>query len=61
MNSNIDEGLEVEGGDNENNAIVYPSPHQKKLGSMVVGDGGFESMMKERSRVSYIVHMRYHI
>jgi len=59
MNSNIDEGPEVEGG-NESNAIVYPSPHQKKLGSMVVGDGGFESMMKERSRVSYIVH-RYHI
>ena len=28
------------------------SPHQEKLNSMVLGDGGFEAMMKERSKVS---------
>mmetsp|Transcript_28772 Transcript_28772/g.61356 ORF Transcript_28772/g.61356 Transcript_28772/m.61356 type:complete len:274 (+) Transcript_28772:106-927(+) len=44
-----------EGG---NNAIVvgepdqlFSSPEQKKLSSMVLGDGSFEDMMKERSRM----------
>lgn len=45
--------------DNEgnSNAIVVdeqqlmPSADQKKLSSMVLGDGGFEEMMKERSRL----------
>ena len=33
------------------------SPHQEKLNSMVLGDGGFEAMMKERSKVSSIIIM----
>lgn len=28
-----------------------PSPEQKKLSSMVIGDGSFEAMMKDRSRM----------
>ena len=43
-----------EGGNS--NAIIpspgQPSPGQKLLSSMVLGDGSFEASMKERSRVS---------
>ena len=40
------------------NVLVMPSPGQKKLSSMVLGDGNFEEMMKERSRVSFDVLQR---
>lgn len=36
--------------DGSSNAIVS-TPDQNKLSSIFLGDGGFESMMKERSRV----------
>jgi hypothetical protein len=43
--------------DGNRNAILsspaQPSPHQKLLSSMVLGDGSFEASMKERSRVSF--------
>jgi len=50
---------EPQGFDDEvsgNATLVEPqqllaSPDQKKLSSMVIGDGGFEAMMKERSRI----------
>jgi hypothetical protein len=41
----------------ENNAgdiITSPSPARKKLDSMVLGDGSFEALMKERSKVRYV-------
>ena len=49
------------GGGGTSNAIVpspvgHPSPGQKLLSSMVLGDGSFEASMKERSRVSF-AHM----
>jgi hypothetical protein len=51
------------GGGTTNNAIIpspagHPSPGQKLLSSMVLGDGSFEASMKERSRVSVCFHMR---
>jgi hypothetical protein len=53
-----------EGGNS--NAIIpspgQPSPGQKLLSSMVLGDGSFEASMKERSRVSSsISHIAYSI
>jgi hypothetical protein len=46
------------GGGTTSNAIIpspvgQPSPGQKLLSSMVLGDGSFEASMKERSRVSF--------
>ena len=34
------------------NSEIMASPNKQKLNSMVLGDGSFESMMKERSKVS---------
>jgi len=39
-------------GDGNNNSDIMASPNKQKLNSMVLGDGSFESMMKERSKVS---------
>ena len=35
-----------------NSEIIMASPNKQKLNSMVLGDGTFETMMKERSKVS---------
>ena len=46
-------------GNIKRNAIITSTPEQKKLGSMVLGDGGFEAMMKERSKVSTIMYILF--
>ena len=46
-------------GNSKRNAIITSTPEQKKLGSMVLGDGGFEAMMKERSKVSTIMYILF--
>ncbi|KAL7534929.1 hypothetical protein ACHAWF_004994 [Thalassiosira exigua] len=55
MNDPLSSGSEDEGNNNaiviEPQELAIPSPGQKKLSSMVIGDGGFEAMMKERSRM----------
>ena len=37
---------------NKLSEIIMASPNKQKLNSMVLGDGRFEEMMKERSKVS---------
>ena len=46
-------------GNIKRNAIITSTPEQKKLGSMVLGDGGFEAMMKGRSKVSTIMYILF--
>ena len=41
-----------ENDDNGRGSEIIASPNKQKLNSMVLGDGSFESMMKDRSKVS---------
>ena len=46
-------------GDIKINAMITSTPEQKKLSSMVLGDGNFEAMMKERSKVGAIIYILF--
>ena len=52
MSMNESHGFDDEANNNANETKVMPSSDQNKLSSLVVGDGGFEAMLKERTRVS---------
>ena len=41
--------------DGSTSSEIMPSPNKQKLNSMVLGDGSFEAMMKERSKVSTLI------
>ena len=48
--------------DGSTSSEIMASPNKQKLNSMVLGDGSFESMMRERSKVSTdIITLVFHV
>ena len=52
MSEDAQQSGAADGSNSNNSEIIMASPNKQKLNSMVLGDGTFETMMKERSKVS---------